>query len=148
MEPIEAVVSRGASAEEAELEVAELVGLVVNDPVDELVAEPVCVVPLFAEEPGADVTVFFEFFEATAPPIPPPTAATMTIPTTTQTIKNIFFVKPQYFLGGGGRGVSCFSSFGGIALEYRIICRIRPWSYNPFIDTVICQGMVLYVSMV
>jgi hypothetical protein len=117
MEPIEAVASRGASAEEAELDVAELVGLVVNDPVDELVAGPVCVVPLFAEEPGVDVTVFFEFFEATAPPIPPPTAATTITPTRMQTIKNIFFVKPQYLLGGGGRGASCCSSFGGIALE-------------------------------
>jgi hypothetical protein len=118
MEPIEAVVSRGASAEETELEVAELVGLIVNNPVDELVAEPVCVVPLFAEEPGADVTVFFEFFEATAPPIPPPTAATMTTTTTMQTIKNIFFAKPQYLLDDGRRGASCFSSFGGIALEW------------------------------
>jgi hypothetical protein len=117
MEPIEAVVSRGASAEEAELEVAELVGIVVNDLVDELVAEPVCVVPLFAEEPSVVITVFFEFFEATAPPIPPPTAATMTTPTTMQTIKNIFFVKPQYLLDDGRRGASCFSSFGGIALE-------------------------------
>jgi hypothetical protein len=104
MEPIEALVSRGASAEKAELEVAELVGLVVNEPVDELVEEPVCVVPLFAEESGADVTVCFEFFEATAIPIPPPTAATMATPTTMQIIKNIFFVKPQYLLGGGGRG--------------------------------------------
>jgi hypothetical protein len=104
MEPIEAVVSRGASAEEAELEVAELVGLIVNDPVDELVGEPVCVVPLFAGESGADVTVFFEFFEATAPPIPPPTTAMMATPTTMKIIKNIFFVKPQYLLGGGGRG--------------------------------------------
>ena len=117
MEPIEAVVSRGASAEEAELEVAELVGIVVNDLVDELVAEPVCVVPLFAEEPSVVITVFFEFFEATAPPIPPPTAATMATPTRMQTIKNIFFVKPQYLLDDGRRGASCFSSFGGIALE-------------------------------
>jgi hypothetical protein len=117
MEPIEAEVSRGASAEEVELEVAELVGLVFNDPVDELVADPVCAVPLFAEESVVDVTVFFEFFEATAPPIPPPTAAMMTTPTTMQTIKNNFFVRPQYLLGGRGRGASCFSSFGGIALE-------------------------------
>jgi hypothetical protein len=81
-----------------------------------LLQSPESVVPLFAEEPGADFTVFFEFFEATAPPIPPPTAATMATPTTMQIIKNIF-VKPQYLLSGGGRGASCFSSFGGIALE-------------------------------
>jgi hypothetical protein len=103
--------------EEVAVDVAELNGLVVNEPVDELVAGPVCIAPLVAEELVVDATVFLEVLNAIAPPIPPPMPAAITAPARMHTIRSIFFVKPQYFLGGGGRSGTCFSSFSGIAFE-------------------------------